>query len=237
MSQHNDGHRQRLRQRMLQEGLSSFQDHEILELLLFQSIPRKDTNKLAHALLDKFGSFYNVLNAPAEQLMMVDGISQITACNIAMLKEVLQRYVRGQISRKKFVGVSSIIDFARALIANAYVEQFVVVYVDNTTTHLFHEIYTSNNAESVQVDVKKMVASAVRVGATGVVIAHCHPNGECSPSEADIKFTRNLFFALGSLDVIVLDHVIFNGGNNYYSMYDAGVMKQIQADYCKFLLN
>ncbi|MBQ8434170.1 MAG: RadC family protein [Clostridia bacterium] len=236
MSQHNDGHRQRLRERMLQEGLQSFQDHEVLELLLFQYIPRKDTNKLAHALLDKFGSIYNILNAPPEQLMTVDGISKVTACNLSMLKEVLQRYIHGQVSRQKFVGVNSIIDFARLLISNAYVEQLVVVYVDNTTTHLFHEIYSNNNTGNVNVDVKKMVATAVRVGANGVVVAHCHPNGECYPSDADIKFTRNLFFALGSLDIVVLDHIIFNGDPGYYSMYDKGIMKQIQSDYCKFLL-
>ena len=236
MSQHNQGHRERLRERMLREGLQSFQDHEVLELLLFQYIPRKDTNKIAHELLDKFGNIYNILNAAPEQLMTVKGVSKITACNISMLKEVLQRYVRGQISRKKFSGVNSVIDFARMLISNAYVEQLVVVYVDNTTTHLHHEIYCSNNADSVQVDVKKVVATAVRVGANGVVIAHCHPNGELAPSEADIKFTRNLFFALGALDIIILDHVIFNGEQNHYSMYDRGIMKQIQSDYCKFLL-
>ena len=236
MSQHNDGHRGRLRERMLREGLQSFQDHEVLELLLFQYIPRKDTNKLAHDLLDKFGNIYNILNAKPEQLMTVDGISKVTACNLSMLKEVLQRYIRGQSSRKKFVGVQSSIDYARMLISNAYVEQLVVIYVDNTTTHLHHEIYCTNSTEQVQVDVKKMVATAVRVGANGVIIAHCHPNGELAPSQADIKFTRNLFFALGSLDIIVLDHVIFNGEKGYYSMYDSGVMKQIQSDYCKFLL-
>lgn len=236
MSQHNQGHRGRLRERMLQEGLQSFQDHEVLELLLFQYIPRKDTNKIAHALLDKFGNIYNILNAKPEQLMTVDGISKITACNLSMLKEVLRRYLNVQAKRPKFIGVKSLIDYACLLITNAYVEQLVVVYVDNSTTYLHHEIYCTNSAEQVQVDVKKMVATAVRVGANGVVIAHCHPNGELAPSQADIKFTRNLFFALGTLDIIILDHVIFNGENNYYSMFDNGVMKDIQADYCKFIL-
>ena len=236
MSQHNEGHRERLRERMLKEGLGSFQDHEVLELLLFQYIPRKDTNKIAHDLLDQFGSIYNILNAPPEQLMTVDGVSKMTACNLSMLKEVLQRYTRGQASRKKFAGVQSMIDFAKLLIANCYVEQLVFVFVDNTTTYLHHEIYTSNDTQRVTIDVKKIVATAVRVGATGVVVAHCHPNGELEPSEADIKFTRNLFFALGSLDVLILDHVIFNGGNNYFSMYDRGIMKQIQSDYCKLIL-
>ena len=173
MSQHNEGHRERLRERMLKEGLGSFQDHEVLELLLFQYIPRKDTNKIAHALLDQFGSIYNILNAPPEQLMTVDGVSKMTACNLSMLKEVLQRYIRGQSSRKKFAGVQSMIDYAKLLISNCYVEQLVFVFVDNTTTYLHHEIYTSNDTQRVTIDVKKIVATAVRVGATGVVVSHC----------------------------------------------------------------
>ena len=236
MSQQNEGHRERLRERMLKEGLGSFQDHEVLELLLFQYIPRKDTNKIAHDLLDQFGSIYNILNAPPQQLMTVDGVSKMTACNLSMLKEVLQRYTRGQASRKKITSVQSMIDYAKLLISNCYVEQLVIIYVDNTTTYLHHEIFCSNNTQSVTIDVKKVVATAVRIGATGVVIAHCHPNGELAPSEADIKFTRNLFFALGSLDVLILDHVIFNGGSDYFSMYDSGIMRQIQSDYCKLIL-
>lgn len=237
MTKSNDGHRERLRQRMLTEGLQSFQDHEILELLLFQSIPRKDTNKIAHDLIDGFGNLYNVLNATPERLMTIEGVSRITACNLSMLKEVFQRYNQVKIKRKKFIGINPLIEFARTLISNAYVEHFVVVYVDPSTTYLHHEIYCSNNPERVDVDIKKVVATAVRVGANAVVIAHCHPNGEIEPSEPDIRFTRNLFFALGSLDILVLDHIIFNGGKEYFSMYETGIMKQIQSDYRKVLLS
>lgn len=237
MSKGNDGHRERLRQRMLQEGLQSFHDHEILELLLFQSIPRKDTNKIAHDLIDGFGNLYNVLNATPERLMTVDGVSHITACNLSMLKEVFQRYNQSKIKRQKFTGISQIIEFSRTLISNAYVEQLIIVYVDPSTTYLHHEIYCSNHPEHVDVDIKKIVATTVRVGANAVVIAHCHPNGEIEPSEPDIRFTRNLFFALGSLDILVLDHIIFNGSEQYFSMYDTGIMKQIQSDYRKVLLS
>lgn len=237
MTKSNDGHRERLRQRMLKEGLQSFQDHEILELLLFQSIPRKDTNKIAHDLLDGFGNLYNVLNATPESLMTVEGVSHVTACNLAMLKEVFQRYSQGKLKRPKFSTENSIVEFARMLISNAYVEHLIVVYVDPSTTYLHHELYCSNSPERVDVDIKKVVATAVRVGANAVVIAHCHPNGEIEPSEPDIRFTRNLFFALGSLDILVLDHIIFNGGNKYFSMYETGIMKQIQSDYRKVLLS
>lgn len=237
MTKSNDGHRERLRQRMLKEGLQSFQDHEILELLLFQSIPRKDTNKIAHDLIDGFGNLYNVLNATPERLMTVEGVSRITACNLAMLKEVFQRYNQGKAKRPKFSSENSLIEFARVLIADDYVENLIVVYVDPSTTYLHHEIFSSNDPERVDVDIKKVVATAVRVGANAVVLAHCHPNGELYPSEPDIRFTRNLFFALGSLDILVLDHIIFNGGNQHFSMYETGIMKQIQSDYRKVLFS
>ena len=87
MAHENDGHRARLRERMIKEGLDSFQDHEVLELLLFQYLPRKDTNKLAHTLLDKFGSFAGVLNASPQQLMTVEGVSEATACNLGCSKK------------------------------------------------------------------------------------------------------------------------------------------------------
>ncbi len=236
MSQHNDGHRERLRERMIAEGLSGFQDHEILELLLFQYLPRKDTNKIAHDLLNQFGSFYNVLNASPEQLMTIDGVSKVTACNLAMLKEVWQRYLRSQNQRVKLTGVKTLIDFAQSLIGYNYTEKLIAIYVDNTTTHLFHEIFTSNSTEQVNLDIKRMAATAVRLNASGVVVCHCHPNGECRPSEQDVRFTRGLFFALASMNVVVLDHIIFNGKQDYFSFYDQGIMHKIQGEYCKTLM-
>ena len=109
MANVNQGHRERLRQRMMKEGLQSFQDHEVLELLLFQYLPRKDTNKIAHDLLNKFGSFANVLNASPQQLQQVKGISQVTACNIALLKEVFLRYRASDAVKMSLAGIACVI--------------------------------------------------------------------------------------------------------------------------------
>ena len=222
MSQENKGHRARLRERMLKEGLSSFQDHEVLELLLFQYLPYKDTNKIAHNLLDQFGGFAGVLNASPEQLMMVDGISQVTACNIAVLKEVWLRYKRDEQKRTSLGGVSSIMQYARLLIAESYAERCVVVYVDGGTNFLFREEITSNDADKVSVDSKKVVATAMRVNAAGVIIFHSHVKGACAPSEEDRRFTDKLYFALASINVVLLEHMIFNAEGDYYSFYRSG---------------
>ena len=133
MAHENNGHRARIRKRMMKEGLDSFQDHEVLEFLLFQFLPYKDTNKIAHNLLTKFGGFSGVLNASPDQLMLVDGISEVTACNLSILKEVLVRFRRSEANRINLSDVESIAKYARNLVRDNYCEKLLVVYVDHST--------------------------------------------------------------------------------------------------------
>ena len=235
MAHENDGHRARLRARMLKEGLSGFQDHEILELLLFQYIPRKDTNKIAHNLLSKFGSFSGILNASPEQLMTVDGISQVTACNLAMLKEVFQRYKLSDVKKVSLKGLSSIIKYAQRLIAESYTERLVAVYVDHSTNFIYQEEFTSESAEHINVDSKKIVATAMRVSAAGVILFHCHVGGECKPSEDDIRFTEKLYFALASINLVLLEHMIFNGKGDTYSFFQSKRIEEMAIKYVNTL--
>ena len=231
MAHENDGHRNRLRERMLKEGLSNFQDHEVLEFLLFQYIPRKDTNKIAHNLLSKFGSFAGILNASPEQLMMVDGISQVTACNLAVLKEVFQRYKVSDVRNISLKGIASIVRYAQLLIADSYSERLVVVYVDHSTNFLYQEEFTSDSIEQISVDGKKIVSTAMRVNAAGVMLFHCHVKGSCEPSDADILFTKRLYFALASINLVLLEHMIFNGNGDHYSFYAEGKIEEIAQNY------
>ena len=232
MANVNNGHRQRLRERMLSEGLDGFKDHEILELLLFQSIPRKDTNKLAHTLLERFGNLTNVLNAQPEQLMMVKGISQATACNLAMLKEVWRRYKRDEKDKISLENVANILQYARRLVAESYRERLVVVYVDRGTKFLYSEEYVSDDdSHSIRADIKKIVSCAVRLQASGIMLFHCHVQGNCKPSVDDFKFTEKLIFALGGLEIVLLEHIIFNAEGKYYSFYSEGDIDRIVQEY------
>lgn len=232
----NDGHRERLRARMMKEGLSGFADHEILELLLFQSIPRKDTNKLAHTLIDKFGNIHNVINASPQQLMTVKGVSQVTACNIAMLKEVWARCKTIESKKIYLGGMASIIKYCQVIIAQSYVEKLVVVYVDEGTNYLFSEEFTSDRTNCVQLDTKNVIATAVRLNASGIILFHCHVKGKCEPSDADIRFTEKLLFALASLGIVILDHIIFNSSSEYYSFHQSGDLNNITEKYNQTLL-
>lgn len=234
MTHVNDGHRQRLRERMLKEGLEGFKDHELLELLLFQSVPRKDTNKLAHTLLNSFGSLYNVLNAQPDELMLVKGISEVTACNLAMLKEVWRRYKRGEKEKEKqdLTDVTDIMKYARLMIAESYAERVVVVYVDRGTKFLFSEEYVADtDTQKVHLDVKKIVATAVRLKAGGVMVFHCHTEGDCKPSRSDMRFTQKLIYALSGLEIVLLEHLIFAPEGEYYSFYHEGDIERILNEY------
>ncbi len=233
MAKENEGHRSRLRERMMKEGLSAFQDHEVLELLLFQYLPRKDTNKLAHVLLEKFGSFAGVLDASPEQLMMVTGVSEVTACNLAMLKEVWLRYKRSDAERISLNGIASIVSYAKALVAESYSERLVAVYVDNAAKYLFRDVFTSDSKQRVVIDIKQIVSSAMRTGAAGVILFHCHIKGACVPSDEDFHFTEKLTFALASINIVLLEHIIFNDRNDYYSFFLHGDIERIQNNYKK----
>lgn len=235
MQNPNEGHRARLRERMMREGLQGFQDHEVLELLLFQSIPRRDTNKIAHDLIYKFGSFANVLDASPQQLMMVDGVSEITACNISMLKEVWQRYKKSSINKIRLNGMASIVKYSQLLIADNYYEKVVAVYVDNSTTYIAQEEFSSDDKQFVHVDLKKILASAMRLNAAGVLLFHCHVRGNCSPSEQDIAFTEKLYFALASLNIMLLEHIIFNASGEYYSFFREKHMQEMAEKYKRTL--
>lgn len=231
MANVNDGHRARLRERMMKEGLANFQEHEVLEFLLFQYLPRKDTNKLAHTLLNSFGGFAGVLNATPEQLMTVKGISKVTACNLSVLKEVFQLYKQSDSKKMNLGGLNSIATYAQSLIAESYVEKMVVVFVDASTNFIMREECTSNNPEQILMDTKRLVSTAMRVNAAGVIVFHCHVKGPCAPSDADVLFTEKLYLALASLNVVLLEHVIFNNNGEHYSFVLNGRMNAMADKY------
>ena len=231
MSHENDGHRARLRERMMREGLSGFQDHEVLELLLFQFLPYKDTNKIAHTLLNKFGGFSGVLDASPEQLMTVKGVSEVTACNLAALKEVFVRYRRSEAQRINLRSIDSIAQYAKTLVIDDHCERLVVVYLDHATNYKHSEEYTSGRVDRVHVDVKQVVATAMRLNAAGVMLFHSHVDGVCHPSDSDKEFTQQLFVALAAIDVVLLEHIIFNGTEDYFSFYREGLLSEIASKY------
>ena len=228
MAHENVGHRARLRQRIMKEGFDGLQDHEVLEFLLFQFLPYKDTNKIAHNLLNKFGGFAAVLNADPKQLTMVEGISEVTSCNLAVWKEVFVRYRRSQAQAINLKKLSDIIKFAHVLTEDNYCEKLIAVYLDHATKYLYSEEFSSNSVDRVSVEVKQIASTALRTNASGVMLFHCHVNGACQPSKADLDFTNRLMVALKSLDVVLIEHIIFNNNGEWYSFHKEKLIAELE---------
>lgn len=210
MSMHS-GHRQRLKDRFLQEGLDNFQEVNALELLLFYCIPRKDTNELAHELLNEFGSFTNVMEASVEELQKVKGIGNNAAAFLSLINAT-NRYYR----TKKAEGTETVsqIDQYVAILEPRFTgrknETVFLLCLDAKSKIICCKQIGEGTATSAHISVRKVVEAALAVNATSVILAHNHPGGYAMPSKADEETTYRVAKALMDVDVTLLDHVIFS---------------------------
>lgn len=217
-----DGHRQRMRQRVLKNGASSLQQHEILEFLLYPFIPRRDTNVIAHALIDQFGNLAGVLNAAPQRLADVKGMTESAAIYLTSLPDVFRIYLDlTSVSPDKTVGRGDV----RVVLGNkllGYSDEVVcVAAIDSHGKVLGCELLSMGKADSVSLTVRQVVDFALRLHATGIALAHNHPSGEVAPSAQDIQLTYDIFCTLEGIGVKLQDHYIFSGVN-YYSFDEMG---------------
>lgn len=227
------GHRERVRQKYIKDGLDGFYDHEVLELLLFQYIPYRDVNIVAHQLIDTFGSLAGVLDAPPELLMTVKGVSEATAVNLSVLKDVWYRYRKSLAENQKFSSLADVVQYAREVLSAGGYERLLVVYVDSATKFLGKRIYCSNDNTTVYLPVKKIVTDAVACSATGMMIFHGHVRGVAKPSLNDVRYTEQLFYTLSGIGIALLEHGIFNSEGEYYSFRQSGLLAEYAAKYEK----
>ena len=224
-----DGHRDRMRERILTNGISSLQNHEILEYLLFAFIPRKNTNDIAHALINKFGSLSAVLNADESALLEVDGMTKNSALFLSTLPEVFRVYLKDVDAKKLNLSGRGVV--RRFLCAELYglpVEQVVAVALDGTDQLIAVEKLASGDGAGVQVGVRDIVSFAIKHKAVAITIAHNHPSGKTSPSQADVDLTADAYATLENIGVKLQDHYIFSGAN-YYSFEESGRLTKIAA--------
>ena len=216
------GHRDRLKQRFLEQGLDGFTDIQVLELLLFYSIPRQDTNPIAHKLLEHFGSLSQVLEAPAEELMKVGGIGEHSAVLLRLMNEMGRYYLVDKAQREKVL--PTIEDCARYLMPHFYGRVHETVFLlclDAKCKILSCKEVGEGGINSAGISVRKVVETAIREGASTVVLAHNHPSGIALPSAEDIHTTRRVAAALQSVEVALADHIVVADGD-YVSMVQSG---------------
>ncbi len=219
------GHRQRLKKRFLEEGLSSFQDHEVLELLLFYAIPQGDTNPLAHRLIEKFSSLQGVFNASMEELCEVKGVKDHTAVFIKTIPAFSQFYLSLAVREKKTLSTSyDAGTFVCGMIGSLINEVFAVICLDSQRKVLAFEIIEEGTVAQANVSPRKVAECAIRHNASSVILAHNHPAGSLYASENDRILTAKLCNLLEGMDIQVVDHIIATHNDKYLSMADSSLM-------------
>ncbi len=205
-----DGHRARLRKRFLEEGLDSFEAHQILELLLFHVIARGDTNPLAHRLMTRFGSLSAVLEADPRDVASVEGIGEKAALFLTMMPHVTRRYFHDRVLRDqpRLTGSEAVANYLIPLMAGRPEEVFYVLCLDAQCRVIYPALVSEGTVTEAVVHPRHVVEEALRHRAASVILAHNHPAGTLNPSQQDQRVTRRLVQALGPLDIRVLDHII-----------------------------
>lgn len=217
-----DGHRQRLRTRFLQEGLDNFDQIQVLELLLFYCVPRKDTNSLAHTLLDHFGSFEAVLDATPKEMMKVPGVGENIAAFLSLMKETWRYYkVKSSEVRKPLTTVEKCGDYLLPYFVNRDVETVFLLCLDAKCKVICCRLIGEGSVNSASISVRKIVETALDANATSVVLAHNHPSGVAIPSPEDIQTTKRVANALKAVEVILVDHIVV-AENDYVSIALSG---------------
>ena len=216
------GHREKMRNKFLAGGLDAFADHEALELLLYYAIPRKDTNPIAHALMERYGSLSAVLAAPVEDLQKVEGIGESAA---VLLKLVPQIQKKARLAdAKRETALTSVSQFGAYLLERFHGEKNEVIYqlcLDRKGKLLVCKRLGEGDMSSANLDIRRMIENAILSSASGVVLAHNHPSGVALPSDEDVHTTRRIAEALSCVEVQLVDHVIV-ADDDYISMAQSG---------------
>lgn len=204
-----DGHRTRLRQRFLEEGLDHFSPHQVLELLLFYCIPRKDTNEIACNLINRFGSFSAVLEAPVSELKKVPGMGESAATFLSLLLEVERYYNAHHEENPQFMcDVEQYGKYLSNQLCGKRNEEVYMMCLDAKQKMISCREVGEGCTNYASVPIRRIVETALADNAVMVILAHNHPSGLAIPSEEDIHATHRLAVALSTVDIILADHVV-----------------------------
>lgn len=219
------GHRNRLKARFRKEGLENFTEVQVLELLLFYAVPQRDTNPIAHALLDRFGSIAGVLQAREEDLVTIPNIGGNAAVLLRLLPQLMSRY--WQSSQDLGDILTTTAQCGQYLLPYFFLARDEKVYLlslDAKCKVLDCRLVQTGSVNAAGVSVRKVVEAALSANATSVVLAHNHTSGIALPSEADKQTTKRLFAALDAVGILLADHIII-AGDDFVSLADDGFFR------------
>ncbi len=217
-----DGHRQRMRDRIAKQGIESLQPHEALEYLLYSFVPRRDTNALAHSLIDKFGSLAGVFGADAALLEEVPGMTANAAQFLNVLPGVFRMYLdQRTVQKTSLKGRAAARMFMGNKLFGIKEEQIYIAALNVHEDLICCDRLATGAGDAVSVTVRSIVDYAIRNKANGILLAHNHPSGNVNPSHADVELTYTILDTLSNVEVKLLDHFIFCG-TEYYSFEEDG---------------
>ncbi len=230
------GHRLRIRERARKESLRNFTEHQILEYLLSFVVARKDTNDLAHILINEFGSLSNVLDAKYEHLIKTKGISEVSATFLSTLPQILDYYHKVKFGSKIIISnPQQTLNFIIPILSRVGNEHLIVVMLDNNNKLLHYEVFTMGESDKIKVKLSDVQSAVSKCNATKVILAHNHPTGRFSPSTADTIFTRSVFMCLSLLGIELLDHYIIQPDGSYYSFRQYGELDNVKGNLGKLI--
>ena len=222
------GHRKRVKENVCRNGFSYLEDHKLLELFLFYSIPQADTNELAHVLLSEFGSFSELLKADVDRLKKIKGVGENTAVLIASAGELFRRASKTELNKKAtYKNVEDYKSLALNLLKAEKVEKVCILCFD-AVGRLKKAVELSDGDEvSATINVRKAVQAVIDCDAKKAVLVHNHPLDTCEPSAADVDSTRSVCVMFRKLGFFLVDHIIVGGDDTVFSMYSDPMFTQM----------
>lgn len=206
---HYHGHRDRLRGRFIEKGPDSLADYELLELLLFTAIPRKDVKPLAKEMLEKFGNISAIFNAPIHELKKVPGLSEKTVITFKTIQALFHRMMKEDVMRKPVLNSwSRLLEYCQTTMAHEQNEHFRILFLNKKNELIADEIQQSGTVDHTPAYPREIMKRALELGATALILVHNHPSGDPTPSEADIDMTFAIKAAGEPFNIVVHDHLI-----------------------------
>jgi len=190
-------------------------DYELLELALFAAIPRRDTKPLAKALLKRFGSFAEVIAAPRERLLEIEGVGESVASHLKIIEAAAQRLAKTKVmGRPALSSWAALLDYCTAVMARSETEEFRVLFLDRKNHLIADEVQNRGTVDHTPVYPREIIKRALELGASSIILVHNHPSGDPTPSKADIAMTREIAGAAKALSIAVHDHLVIGRGGH-----------------------
>ncbi|MGN1481237.1 JAB domain-containing protein [Porcipelethomonas sp.] len=206
------GHRERVRQKFIKNGFTGFLDHEKLELLLFYSRPRVDTNEIAHRLIDQFKTITGVFDADIESLKEIEGVDNSTAILLKLIPELAKEYLKPQRENLSMGSFKGVCEYFKSQFLGEKNEKIRIACINDKLKLVDCTVIAEGTPGSVSLNIRKIVEFTYKNKCESIIMAHNHPNGDLIPSDEDIKATSDIFNTLKPVGIMLLDHIIVAGG-------------------------